>query len=140
MLGLCVYINCPPIRAVCTNHEVVVSKPRTVNSMYLDSIAIINNFIIVPPDPPVSTVSGSFYITSSSYRPPNQKLFVFVTPIYITHSPLPILAWSTVQLDFLHTLQPPPVSLHHSSLHPTTYACVCRRFLSTLSPPLTPSA
>ena len=66
----CVCVNWPPVLVVFPNHEVVVFQPRTVTATYLGSAAIVNNFILASPAPPVSIVSGSFYIPSSSYVPP----------------------------------------------------------------------
>ena len=55
-----VCITWPPLWAVCMNHDVMVFQPRTFPATYLGSITIFNNFILAPPSPPVSAVSGSF--------------------------------------------------------------------------------
>ena len=104
---VCLCVNQPPVQTVCPNYEVVVFQPWTVTATYLGSVAIFNNFILAPPAPPVSTVSGYFYITSSSYRPPHQQPFVIITPLCSTCYPTPLLERSSVHLDVAHTRHPP---------------------------------
>ena len=53
-------VNQYQARAVCPNHEVVVFQPQKVTATYLESIAIVNNFILAPTTPPVSTVYEYF--------------------------------------------------------------------------------
>ena len=58
--NVCVFLNQPPVRAACLNHKVVVFEYWKVTATYIGSITILNKFILSHPNPPLSTVSGSF--------------------------------------------------------------------------------
>ena len=85
MAGGCViYIpNCvfvcmcyrPPVRAVCSNHEVVVFQPRTVTDPYLGSVANITTIIALMPH--------LFQPCSGSLSPPLD--LSPIAPPYFTH-------------------------------------------------------
>ena len=72
---------------------------------------LLNTFILAPPAPPVSTVSGSFYLPSSSYRPPpSEAVFYHSTSLWHpipTSSPGAGGALSTWTLPTPAACQPP---------------------------------
>ena len=83
---------------MCLNHEVVVLQPQTVTDTYLGSVTMLNNFILAPTAPPVSTVSRSVLIHSSILPPPHQQPFVTVAPLCQTCYPPPFLAQNAVHV------------------------------------------
>ena len=142
---MCVLIR-PPVRTVCPNHEVVVFQPRTVTATSLGSGAMLNNFILAPTAPPVSTVSGSVLIPFSILPPPHQYPFFVVASLCRTRSPPPLPARNAFHLDISHTRHPPasaaslcaprrvPASVAVSRVRSPPLCCLRRAPRSLLAP------
>ena len=117
--------NRPPVRAVCTDYEVVVFQPWAVTPPHLYSVAIVTN-LSCPPATPYSTILLDPSFPSYIIPPPHQHLFIAVSLSLFATSPTPSPGTERrPPVCCLHLL---PASLRRLSLRPDPRTCVFRHF------------
>ena len=120
-----------PVRKLYLNYEVVVFQPHTGTPPHLGSVAIVTNFISIPPAPPDSNIFLDCYFPSSVLLPPpHQQPFIFVV-LYFLPSPQLLSHFKSLPTWMF----PTPAGLRRSSLRPAPHACICRRLPWRCVPP-----
>ena len=138
-VDLCVRVIYSPVRAVCSNYELVVFHPWTWTAKYLGSVTSITPFILALLPHLFHPFFRIVLFSSSVITPTPTSKCSLKYHIYLLY-PLPTSSPRTKHLPTGRRSHPPPVRLRHSTLRPTPRDCICRRFPRPFAPSLLPSA